>query len=198
MELPIGNFFEVTINSNKLYAIMDDMMRKLECQETRIGEMVRLIGSAGGSVDDKLKTLENALLIELEKVKKLGQQDANYLKLYVRDVDKKASEKIAELETAIAQLSTKINTSRAAMEDDFAIKFSYLEKKISNITAIEELDSKFTAEMGKITSKLLHIEEANQQYREGLDLHLKKHAEINENIMERLNRPDLQIPRMDA
>lgn len=34
-------------------------------------------------------------MVELEKVKKMGQQDANYLKLFVRDVDKKATEKMA-------------------------------------------------------------------------------------------------------
>jgi hypothetical protein len=90
MELPIGNFFEVTINSNKLYSFMEDIMHKLDSQEGRVCELARQVGSTG-SVDDKLKSLEKELLLEVEKVKKLGQQDANYLKLFVRDVDKKCT-----------------------------------------------------------------------------------------------------------
>lgn len=65
-------------------------------------------------------------MVELEKVKKMGQQDANYLKLFVRDVDKKATEKMTELEMAIGQLSNKINTTKASIEEDIAIKLSYL------------------------------------------------------------------------
>ena len=66
----------------------------------------------------------------------MGQQDTNYLKLFVRDVDKKASEKMAQLETAIGQLSNKINTTKAAIEEDVAIKLSYLQKKINNLPSV--------------------------------------------------------------
>lgn len=57
MELPLGNFFEVTINSNKLYSFMEDFTRKLDTQDARIDELSKRIGSAGSSVDDKLKDL---------------------------------------------------------------------------------------------------------------------------------------------
>ena len=72
-------------------------MRKLDIQETRVDEMARRFGSPGSSLDEKLKNLESTLMVEIEKLRKTGQQDTNYLKLFVRDVDKKASEKICEL-----------------------------------------------------------------------------------------------------
>lgn len=84
----------------------------------------------------------------------MGQQDMNYLKLLVRDVDKKATDREAELEAAIVQLSTKINLNRTAIEEDLAIKLSYLEKKITNLTIVEELDKKLSIELGKINSKI--------------------------------------------
>ena len=72
-------------------------MRKLDTQEVRVDEMTRRFGSFGSSLDEKLKNLESTLMVEMEKFKKMGQQDTNYLKLFVRDVDKKASEKMCEL-----------------------------------------------------------------------------------------------------
>lgn len=71
-------------------------MRKVDMQEVKVDEIARRFGS-GLSLDEKLKNLESSLMVEMQKVKKLGQQDANYLKLFVRDVDKKASEKMTEL-----------------------------------------------------------------------------------------------------
>ncbi len=71
-------------------------MRKVDMQEVKVDEISRRFGS-GLSLDEKLKNLESSLMVEMQKVKKLGQQDANYLKLFVRDVDKKASEKMTEL-----------------------------------------------------------------------------------------------------
>lgn len=65
MELPIGNFFEVTINSNKLFSFMEDIMRKVDVQDARIGELTRLFGATGTNLDQKLKSQEATWMIEL-------------------------------------------------------------------------------------------------------------------------------------
>lgn len=49
------------------------------------------------------------------------------------------TEKLVETEENIAQLSKKLNTTKEAIEEDVSIKLSYLEKKIQNLTVIEEL-----------------------------------------------------------
>lgn len=59
--------------------------------------------------------------------------------MYLKDVDKKMTEKLVETEENIAQLSKKLNTTKEAIEEDVSIKLSYLEKKIQNLTVIEEL-----------------------------------------------------------
>jgi len=37
--LPVGNFFEVTINSNKLYALINEMMTSVKEQASRISTL---------------------------------------------------------------------------------------------------------------------------------------------------------------
>lgn len=36
MDLPLGNFFEVTVNSTKLFTFFDEIQRKVQTQDCRI------------------------------------------------------------------------------------------------------------------------------------------------------------------
>lgn len=76
-------------------------------------------------------------------------------------------------------MSHKINTSKAAIEEDIAIKLSYLEKKISNLPTAEELQAKVSVEILKLASKVAKIEEITEQSQSNFESHFKRHAEMN-------------------
>jgi hypothetical protein len=75
-----------------------------------------LITTINRGIDDRLVNYESGLGIEMEKLKKLNQQESNYFKLYLKDVDKKLSEKMVEVEANVGQLSKKLNLTKEAIE----------------------------------------------------------------------------------
>lgn len=50
MDLPTGNFFEVTINSNKLFSFIEDIFKQLKTQETQIESLSSKINGMVTSV----------------------------------------------------------------------------------------------------------------------------------------------------
>jgi hypothetical protein len=67
-----------------------------------------------------------------------SQEESNYLRLFLKDTDKKAFEKIAEFENSLVLLNNRITLTRDALQDDFALRLSFLEKKMMNMPASEE------------------------------------------------------------
>lgn len=59
--LPVGNFFEVTINSNKLYALINEMMTSVKEQASRISTLELNIKRASSMVEKKSKDREEGL-----------------------------------------------------------------------------------------------------------------------------------------
>lgn len=55
MELPLGNFFEVTVNTNKLAGFMDDVLRKVQTQSDRIDELNKIMTAFTSSIGGRLK-----------------------------------------------------------------------------------------------------------------------------------------------
>lgn len=55
MELPLGNFFEVTVNTNKLAGFMDDVLRKVQTQSDRIDELNKIVTAFTSSIGGRLK-----------------------------------------------------------------------------------------------------------------------------------------------
>lgn len=41
--LPTGNFFEVSINSNKLYTYIQELTNKIQLQETRTADLTKKV-----------------------------------------------------------------------------------------------------------------------------------------------------------
>jgi hypothetical protein len=60
------------------------------------------------------------------------QEESNYLRLFLKDADKKAFDKIAEFENSLVMLNNRITITRDAIQDDIALRLSFLEKKLSN------------------------------------------------------------------
>ncbi len=58
------------------------------------------------------------------------------MRLFMRDVDKKASDKFHEIENTMQFLSGKMVKDKADMEDDFAIKLSFIDKKLDNLSGV--------------------------------------------------------------
>lgn len=92
----MGNFFEVTVNTNKLAGFMDDVVRKVQIQCDRIDELAKVVTSFTTSIGGRLKKNEETVQIELEKVKRGAQEESNYLRLFLKDSDKKVEEKITD------------------------------------------------------------------------------------------------------
>jgi len=62
----------------------------------------------------------------------------NYVRLFMRDVDKKATDKIGELETNVNFLSNKLVKVKETIEDDLTAKLSYFDKRLNSISTLQE------------------------------------------------------------
>lgn len=81
-------------------------------------------------------------------------EENNYLRLYMKDADKKAGEKMGELENAMAMLSRKIDAVRDALQEDSTIKLSYLEKKIANLPTPNELTEAVQTQLAAVRAEV--------------------------------------------
>jgi hypothetical protein len=61
MELPLGNFFEVTVDAHKLSAWLEDMQRQVRVQADRTDEMAKIVNNMAGSLGARLKKGEEAI-----------------------------------------------------------------------------------------------------------------------------------------
>ena len=136
--LPVGNFFEVTINSNKLYALINEMMTSVKEQASRISTLELNIQRTSSMVEKKSKDREEGLQIEIERVRKAMKEEINYMRLFMRDVDKKATDRLGELEQTIISVRDLCNNNKNNLENDMAIKYSYLQKKMAAIALLQE------------------------------------------------------------
>lgn len=126
MEIPCGNFFEVTINSNKLFQSIQQLHGKLSQQESKIKRNDIDIRSLEDSIWDKINHRLNDVTIELEKRKRANQEELNHFKLFLKDHDKKTEQKIQDFQSQISVLSAKMSTVKEAVEEDTCFKISYL------------------------------------------------------------------------
>lgn len=132
MELPLGNFFEVTIDSQRLSAWMEDLNRQVRVQADRMDELARQLGGLSGNLGAKMKRNEEAMEEQLERMRRGSQEESNYLRLFLKDADKKTTDKIAEFENSLIMLNNRITVTRDALQDDLALRLSFLEKKMAN------------------------------------------------------------------
>jgi len=56
----------------------------------------------------------------------------------MRDVDKKANDKISEMESTLTFLNSKMIKVKETIEDDIAYKLSYIDKRLTSITTLQE------------------------------------------------------------
>jgi hypothetical protein len=56
----------------------------------------------------------------------------------MRDVDKKANDKINEIESTLTFLNSKMIKVKETIEDDIAYKLSYMDKRLASITTLQE------------------------------------------------------------
>jgi len=56
----------------------------------------------------------------------------------MRDVDKKANDKINEMESTLIFLNSKMIKVKETIEDDIAYKLSYIDKRLATITTLQE------------------------------------------------------------
>ncbi len=55
MELPLGNFFEVTVDSQRLSAWLDDTQRQIRVQSDRTDELARTVSGLAASLGARIK-----------------------------------------------------------------------------------------------------------------------------------------------
>lgn len=146
MELPLGNFFEVTVNTNKLAGFMDDVVRKVQTQSDRIDELAKIVTAFTSSIGGRLKKSEETVQIEVEKMRRGAQEESNYLRLFLKDSDKKVEEKITDFENSLVLFNARINHVRDSIQDDLAIKISYLDKKLQNVLFSDELEKQLVVQ----------------------------------------------------
>jgi len=54
------------------------------------------------------------------------KEEIIYMRLFMRDVDKKATDRLGELEQTIISVRDLCNNNKNNLENDMAIKYSYL------------------------------------------------------------------------
>lgn len=92
MEIPC-NFFEVTINSNKLFASIQELHRKLEQQDTVIQTLDGTLKTIHNSIWDKINGKLSSINLEIEKRSRANFEELNHFKLLINDQDKKLDRK---------------------------------------------------------------------------------------------------------
>lgn len=101
-------------------------------QSDRTDELGRVVAGITSSLGARLKKTEEGVEEQLERMRLSAQQEGNYLRLFLRDADKKTSDKLTEFENSLVMLNNRITITREALQDDFALRFSFIEKKIAN------------------------------------------------------------------
>jgi hypothetical protein len=73
MELPLGNFFEVTVDAQRLSAWLEDMQRQVRVQADRTDELGKTVGGLAGSLGARMKRSEEAVEEQLERMRRASQ-----------------------------------------------------------------------------------------------------------------------------
>ena len=88
-------------------------------------------------------------------MRKANQEEFNYVRLFMRDVDKKANDKINEVEATVNFLNSKMIKVKETIEDDIAIKLSYFDQKLNTITTLQEDQVKIKQEVMQLRESLV-------------------------------------------
>lgn len=65
MNLPTGNFFEVTINSQKLFAFIEDIHKQLQHQDRQLTALASKINGTVATAQEEVRTQGQQQGIEL-------------------------------------------------------------------------------------------------------------------------------------
>lgn len=84
------------------------------------------------------------------------------MRLFMRDVDKKTSERVGGVEETMAVLKGMIVRQKKELEEDMAIKYSYLDKKIGYMSVLEE-------ELSNVSLKLEGVKLTSEKNKETVD-----------------------------
>lgn len=112
MEIPFGSFFQVTINAQKLNNFIDDIFKLLKSQENKIEQYNSTLTNITGILSERIKKQETNLQYEIQKLKRMNQEEINYLSLYAKDCDKKNNERIDEMENNVMTINNKIRRTK--------------------------------------------------------------------------------------
>lgn len=63
MDIPLGNIFEVTINSNRLYSYLNDILGQLKEQSERINGLGSAVSSISSGLQEQLRKKDQSLEI---------------------------------------------------------------------------------------------------------------------------------------
>jgi hypothetical protein len=179
MDIPLGTIFEVTINSNRLYSYIEDILSQLRVHSEQIASLNLTVTGISTSISDQLKSKDYNIDIELEKMRKASQEEVNYVRLFMRDVDKKATDKMGELEATLNFLNTKLIKVKESIEDDLAVKLSYIDKRLTSISSLQEDQERSKQELTQLRESLAETNYRIEKMVVGLEDENKKHKELN-------------------
>ena len=77
------------------------------------------------SLSNRLRKNEEFCGIELERVKKMGQEQSNFVRLFLKDADKKTHEKIEQFQATLGMINHRVSEIRDELKEDLSVKFSF-------------------------------------------------------------------------
>ena len=89
----------------------------MQKHEARFKEVELLLQRTSSVVDKKNKDQKEYVEIELEKVRKSMKEEVNYMRLFMKDVDKKTTDKIGELENTVMTVKDIMFKTKHSLED---------------------------------------------------------------------------------
>ena len=82
------SFLEVTINSEKLQSVLEQIMKQISVQTHEIEEVKDSITTLKKSFQDSIEEKEERMGIELEKFRKINTEELHRNKLILEEMDK--------------------------------------------------------------------------------------------------------------
>ena len=87
-------------------------------------------------------------------MRKTSQEEFNYARLFMRDVDKKATDKMGEMDAALNFMNKKLIKVKESIDDDLAVKFSYFDKRLGSISSLQEDQQRTKMELAQLRDLL--------------------------------------------
>ena len=107
-------------------------------QEARFGEIELILNRTTGIVDKKNREQQQVTEVELEKIRRNLKEEINYMRLFMKDVDKKTGDKVSDLEHHVMSSRDMLLKTKGKLEDDLAITCSEIDKKLMSIEILDE------------------------------------------------------------